>query len=509
MAFDTELANIEADKHLEENGTWLRRWLPSFEDKRQKRAFANIFRFMAIVLVFTIVARGTAGATLAKVELTSPAPGKITEAIYASGIAGAVRTASPDVPENVTVEQILVTPGQVVKAGDVLAILDAGELKEQYGREQIVLETLELNLARLERGEPYDASGLLSAQTAYDWAEQDAGTAKAKGQADADAAKQAMIAAQDRQAAAQASCDEVAADENASDEEKDAARQLLEAAKADAEQCVQAVADAENAAKENETAAARSLESARQGLDAAKQADAKARQTEADIKAQNVIDAKSLRLDIQRQKERLALFEVVGEEGEVVSGIDGTVLEIGMPGMPTGTAGLVKVSDAAGGFVATAMIAKKQADELAAGAQAEVSAQDGYYDMQSFGQATLLSVSEGEEGSVVTATFRLPEGVWKQGQGVSLQIVQSEAEYFNCVPVSAVRQDQGGYYVLKMEESSGVLGVENVVRTVPIKVLASDGSVAAIEGGVSGADRLVMSATKPLEDGDKVRVKQV
>ena len=137
--------------------------LPRFEDARQKRSLLNILRFAAIVVVFSLVARGTAGATKAKVELTSPAMSEIIEAVHTTGRAETVRSYSPQLPEGITVTETFVVPGQTVNAGDALFALNCDEASEQQQRQTILLKTMQLNLAQLQRGELANSSALLSA----------------------------------------------------------------------------------------------------------------------------------------------------------------------------------------------------------------------------------------------------------------------------------------------------------------------------------------------------------
>lgn len=53
--------------------------MPRFTDERQKKAAKNLLRFFVLMLALTLVARGTAGMLLPKVQVASPEPGEIAQ----------------------------------------------------------------------------------------------------------------------------------------------------------------------------------------------------------------------------------------------------------------------------------------------------------------------------------------------------------------------------------------------------------------------------------------------
>ena len=86
-------------------------------DPKQAKALERILTFFAVMLILTLVARGTAGATMATVTLASPGLGVITQSLR---LDGAVRPAAQfrvECPADVPVAEILVNVGQNVQAG--------------------------------------------------------------------------------------------------------------------------------------------------------------------------------------------------------------------------------------------------------------------------------------------------------------------------------------------------------------------------------------------------------
>lgn len=76
-----------------------------------------------------------------------------------------------------------------------------------------------------------------------------------------------------------------------------------------------------------------------------------------------------------------------------------------------------------------------------------------------------------------------------------------------CVPLGAVQADGPQRYVFVIEERAGFLGRETVARRVNVTALAADERFVALAGGaVSSQQSVVSASTRPLVDGDRVRV---
>ena len=87
--------------------------------------------------------------------------------------------------------------------------------------------------------------------------------------------------------------------------------------------------------------------------------------------------------------------------------------------------------------------------------------------------------------------------------------VQSAAQtaYPLCVPLGAVQADGPQRYVFAIEERAGFLGRETVARRVNVTALAADERFVALAGGALSSQQSVVSAsTRPLVDGDRIRV---
>ncbi|MDR1620112.1 MAG: hypothetical protein LBS18_05570 [Clostridiales bacterium] len=166
--------------------------LPRFSDPAQRRIGGYIVLFFVGLLILTLIARGTSGATLARVELSNPVRGEIMDAITEQATVSARDTLDITAPEGLTIEELLVGSGQSVQTGDAVARFDMDEVQEKLTREAAGLDKLLLDIDKLERTEKTDATSVDQAKKSLQRAEDDYDTTRAQGEADIDAAAVAL-----------------------------------------------------------------------------------------------------------------------------------------------------------------------------------------------------------------------------------------------------------------------------------------------------------------------------
>ena len=655
--------------------------VPRFSDRAQRRAVGNIAKFMAGLLVLTLIARGTSGATLARVDLSSTSRSEIVEAVTGTATVSARDSLDITAPEGLTIMEMLTGAGQTVEVGDIVARFDIAEVREKLIRETVNLEKLMLDLDKLEKSDATDTAARDNARRSLGRAQDDYDSTKAQGEADisdarkalaellaeeADAPDKAAVETAERNllraqedfetskkrdeadvAAAQSSLNSVVAnrsdiadstaldnatrsltraqqdrdvvkeqgeeavnaaqdaldalDESATEAEKAAARAALEDAKKRADDNLQTatrrVEDAQGTLAQAEsnynssyrqalTSRQTALDNARNALESAKKkaadnllsstrkiedteialAQAKAnldksaeqlatsRQTavdnarnaleaaqkkasdnllsalrriedaevsmaaaerdynrntqqSADTAIQNSVSAISMRLDIAAKKEVVDKLNLLAlNEGVLYADIAGVVLMAKAERSKTDQNYLIAFMDGAKGFEATMTITKANADKLAIGDECRVTTGGGsmYFTPTVIGTISAIAPPDEQDRSVVT--IRLPESDWTEGQRVDAQAVQGRDTYDMCVPLSALRSDNTGYYVLSVEQKSTVLGVENVVIRLSVNVLASDEDNAAIQGPFGRNAQVITGSNKSVEAGDRVRI---
>lgn len=121
------------------------------------------------------------------------------------------------------------------------------------------------------------------------------------------------------------------------------------------------------------------------------------------------------------------------------------------------------------------------------------------------GDAAVQSLSAPDADGAVTAAATLPDGAWTAGSASVNATAQGARQEF-IVPASAVRQDNSRIYVLALEEQNTLLGLQNVVVALPVTVLESGDTTAAVAGALDHTTQVVVGSNKAVAAGDRVRV---
>lgn len=525
----------------------LLRSLPRMQDSGQRRAGRNIAVFFLLMLALTLIARGTAAATLAKVNIARVASGEIVEAVKATGIVSAGNTAGLTPPENLTVLEVPAQAGAAVVPGDQLVKLDPEEVNEAMQRAQAKQKEYEQKLVQLSQEAAADNTQLENAQNSLLWARQDLETVKtentnsiAAAQKKVDTAKAELTTAQDnltqletRQAAATpapavaqeasnagaetgSQTDEPAQAAPASEapattpaEELAAAKQAVTQAKDAVSNAEAALAAANQQADQALTNAQRAVVNAEQALKGAETGASTAAQDEEAKKKENEIAAETVKLDIKNQEKQIAaLQKLVDTGGWLVAEQEGILRSLPSPGDKTSGGMLLTYAETTAGLSAEITVSKKDAQSIQTGAQADIVDSTGSIYFNEPMEGTVTAVGEPDTQEQVKITISLPEKDWTAGQSVEIRIVQKKETYQTCIALSAVRSDSAGDFLLVIEDRSTILGQEIVLVKVPVTILSKGDDACAVEGALSPNARIVTDSTKPVAEGDKVRVVQ-
>ena len=104
-----------------------------------------------------------------------------------------------------------------------------------------------------------------------------------------------------------------------------------------------------------------------------------------------------------------------------------------------------------------------------------------------------------------TGFAKLRETGWTE-KGISITGDLWQTNYHLCVPMSALRQDSQGYFVYVMETTQTLMGIDKRVARRDVNIENTDGRYAAVSGALQSSDQVILSSSKPLSDGDSVRV---
>ena len=133
---------------------------------RPGKALVRVVQFFAVMVVLTIFARGAAGATMPVVETAALSQHNIRVSSDYSGTITATNKEEVKIPSGLMVEKVHVSPGSVVKEGDVLVTFDTSTLEQNLATQNIALQELQLALVELQKTVEQDDSMVVSAQKA-------------------------------------------------------------------------------------------------------------------------------------------------------------------------------------------------------------------------------------------------------------------------------------------------------------------------------------------------------
>ena len=485
--------------HIKEKvtGLWARR--PRLSGT-QGRALKGVAQFFAAMLVCTMIARGTAGATLAVVQTASPRRGELVQGLTADAALSAGEVQNVKAPAGLVLEKYFVPAGGRVEADTPLAQFDPDGVKDALARAKTELARLRLQREKLLAGDTADTSSLSSASTQRDRAQADYNAQKAQNDAAVAAARNDADTAQSALDAANAALAELRAQTD-----PPASEEALAAAQAAADAAAAALAAAQSAAGTAGENAARALADAQAALDTAAKAYEKSKQETEFQNRQNNLDAQTAALDIEKQQAVVDALAALAENGGVLkAGSAGTVETLTLePGGTVTEAPVAALAPADAGMTATFTLDSGKAEKLAVGAALT---------LRQGGTAvstTVRAISAPDENGRVTVTADVPaDAGLRKTQPVTASAELSRTTYEMVLPPEAVRMDNKGSYVLRVEQTQTILGLRNVLSRVDVTVLEQSASGVAVEGPLSPQDVLVKSSARPVAAGDSVRVEQ-
>lgn len=466
-------------------------------DPQQHRRAGNIARFFAVLLVLTLVARGTAGATMPVVTVQTPSSGSVSQSVEGTGTVGYTGGTPFTVPAGLLVTGVPVQQGRQVAAGDVLATFDEAELGRAIDAKRAQLQQLQTQAAQQAKGDTADPFAAQLAQQQLQRAYQDTQNTWADGQEEVDRARQKRSeAAQALEAARNAPLDP-----DLPDAQAEAQKQAeVEAATAELEAADEALYQAEKAAEaanEAALAAAQSVEDTRNTALHALEKE------EEQVAEQNALDRAAAAVSTAEaaacQAELDALLALQQNGGCLLAPMSGTLTRLDLqPGqVSTAVGGLLAGEDS--DYTLELKLDKEQAQHITVGTVLHVRQN------KTEGDAAIQSLSAPDADGAVTAAATLPDGAWTAGSASVNATAQGARQEF-IVPASAVRQDNSRIYVLALEEQNTLLGLQNVVVALPVTVLESGDTTAAVAGALDHTTQVVVGSNKAVSAGDRVRV---
>ncbi len=523
------------------------------------RAVRYLAGFLILMVLFTLLSRAADSLTIPKVALAYPSKGTIDRKMTGFGKVEELSAQAVVTEPGLRVAGVAVKPGSVVEEGAPLFTLDGADIEEKLDAAREALRLQDMDLAdRASR----DSLTVQEREKAIERANEDYAAAKASGDREVERAAKALEEAKAKRAAAAApkgelsaletACtqagealrlkeDELSRLQNEVEERSAQARRDAEAAGEDPDQWESAVREEyrpmlEQAAQEAETAqqkktaadaalaayteAAAQIKLLDDEVEAARQSYERAVETRDNAlrsagrqvedagrpQAQDSSGERAL-MDRERQARQVERLEALLESGGVVrapcSGtVTGVSVTVGVP-TPDGTA-LLLAGEANGGIF-TAQFSGELEKYLSPGDEAVIRLGSSQMPIEGLKLET-VSVSA-VDPSMLDVTVRPPEGALAVGTAAELEVRRKSREYPCLVPLSALHEDNGAYFLLVTREKMSVLGTELTAARLDVTVLEKNETMAAIDAGALNSGQGFLAASgKAVNVGDRVRL---
>lgn len=209
---------------------------------------------------------------------------------------------------------------------------------------------------------------------------------------------------------------------------------------------------------------------------------------------------------IEDQKKTVEKLKSEQGTAEITTPVSGTILSMTRVAGETIEQGetVATLQVAGKGFTITMPVTNEQAMLISMGDEAEVVNSWWYTDVHARVKSIRPDPSNPSKGKLVI--FEV-EGDVTNGQTLSLTVGNRYASYDNIVPNSAIREDNDGSFIYRVASKSTPLGTRYSAERVNVKVLASDETSSAISGALEGWEYVITTSSKPIEDGDLIRLK--
>lgn len=233
-----------------------------------------------------------------------------------------------------------------------------------------------------------------------------------------------------------------------------------------------------------------------------------ANRTLEDAKApENVDTATALTENDDLEEKQLAVDElqkVMDVNGKITAPSDGLITKVNVTtGEMTTEDTAIRISDQSAGYKFTATLDKASAKYLSKDDKVTLDLGNG----TTVEGLTVQSIDvSAEDKNSYELTVSIPAKVKKLGSIATLKVEKASKKYDTCVPLGALHSDGDKYYVYVINEKDTILGTETAVDKVQVDILDKNNEQAAIEGSFSWGQQFVLTSSKTLRNGDRVRL---
>lgn len=535
----------------------------------QVKAVKALAGFLILMFLLTILSRAADSLTIAKVTASAATGGVISHNIEVDGNITPNKDIAISTSANIKIASVEATEGKTVKKGDLLIQLDTADLKKKLLQAQKELQVAKATASDKKANEAIAAdTKSKSLQRTYEdynqtVADANDSVSKAKsdmneawnayntyknsnsnsGETDTTVSDSLEKTVEEKQLAydkAVANLDGVekvieeeikkaeSGNSTLTQENKQEIRERVNASlMQDANTAKDALTEAENALsayneQQNNSSSASYDEQLKTLYDdykakeeayneAVKQRQStiqSANRTLEDAKApENVDTATALTENDDLEEKQLAVDElqkVMDVNGKITAPSDGLITKVNVTtGETTTEDTAIRISDQSAGYKFTATLDKASAKYLSKDDKVTLDLGNG----TTVEGLTVQSIDvSAEDKNSYELTVSIPAKVKKLGSIATLKVEKASKKYDTCVPLGALHSDGDKYYVYVINEKDTILGTETAVDKVQVDILDKNNEQAAIEGSFSWGQQFVLTSSKTLRNGDRVRL---
>lgn len=536
----------------------------------QVKAVKALAGFLILMFLLTILSRAADSLTIAKVTASAATGGVISHNIEVDGNITPNKDIAISTSANIKIASVEATEGKTVKKGDVLIQLDMDDLKTKLLKAQKDLAVAQATASDKKANEAIAADtkskSLQRSYEDYNQTVADANDSVSKAESDMNEAWNAYNTyknsnsnsgetdttvsdslkktVEEKQLAYDKAVtnldgvekvieDEIKKAEEASkstltQENKQKIREQVKASlMQDANTAKDALTEAENALsayneQQNNSSSASYDEQLKTLYDdykakeeayneAVKQRQStiqSANRTLEDAKVpENVDTATALTANDDLEEKQLAVDElqkVMDVNGKITAPSDGLITKVNVTtGESTTEDTAIRISDQSAGYKFTATLDKASAKYLSKDDKVTLDLGNG----TTVEGLTVQSIDvSAEDKNSYELTVSIPAKVKKLGSIATLKVEKASKKYDTCVPLGALHSDGDKYYVYVINEKDTILGTETAVDKVQVDILDKNNEQAAIEGSFSWGQQFVLTSSKTLRNGDRVRL---
>ncbi len=440
----------------------------------RKKAFIGFVVFLGLMWICTFISKSVYAYRLPIVSCVVPESKSLEHSVKADGVVVEGGSRAVTSLDGMRVETIFVNVGDVVSSGDVLFTIDLSDIEKNIKEQQNEAEKLQMRIDTLAKNQEIRNQRKLLEQARamedYESARWKEEQGNRRAQAQYNSAGSALKSYKD---------DTPASAMNGSQ-------------KASLESSVQSAEfDREEAAKtgeENVRAAARSVQDSLLPEE-----------------VDSTLDV--YRLELREIQERIRVYHGIQDSGGVVMAeADGMITDIFITvGARVPDTAVMLMTDEGKSCRFKAVIEKDQIRYFRIGGAVSL-------DLSGIGKvdAVIESLMESKvQPGMYEVILSLPESAGMPGMTGTLTCTQSGERERCCIPVEALYEENGRYYIYVMEEREGIMGQEYFVRRVNVGLRDKNDKWAALEEGAVSADQMIItSATREFRQGDTVRYVQ-